>query len=82
MTQGDYAFFSFSPTVSEATVNQPWIAYNLTGQNLTYRYQAFSALKLVIGQNLTYSIQAFCLFKNEFRKSRQPSNDAAFTIPY
>ena len=50
MTSGDYAFFTFTETVTEE-FTQPWTACNLTGQNLTYRLQAFYSLKQVIGKN-------------------------------
>ena len=51
MTSGDYAFFTFTETVTEE-FTQPWTACNLTGQNLTYRLQAFYSLKQVIGKTI------------------------------
>ena len=53
MASGDYAFFTFSEAVTEE-FTQPWTACNLTGQNYTYRLQAFYSLKQVIGSKLTY----------------------------
>jgi hypothetical protein len=51
MTNGDYVFF----TNTAATIpdeQHPWLAFNMTGQNLTYRLEAFYAVKEV-GLQLT-----------------------------
>lgn len=46
MTNGDYVFL----TMTTATIDDdkhPWLSFNMTGQNLTYRMEAFYAVKEV-----------------------------------
>ena len=47
MTQGDYVYFKYFPAVPSAITVAPWTSLNLTGQNVTYRKQAFYSLKEV-----------------------------------
>ena len=47
MTNGDYVFYT-DPTATLADDRQPWLSFNLTGQNMTYRTEAFYAMKEVI----------------------------------
>jgi len=47
MMNGDYAFFSYNPPLPSTYNSAPWMAMNMTGQNVTYRTQAFYAIKQV-----------------------------------
>jgi len=47
MTHGDYVYFTYKTAVPSPYVTAPWILVNMTGQNVTYRKQAFYALKQV-----------------------------------
>ena len=58
----DYAYFTFTSLTTSA-VTQPWTAYNMTGQNLTYRMQAFYFLKQVIEKTRFISFR-FSTFRN------------------
>ena len=46
MTSGDYAFFTTGLPLL-ILVENPWLVYNLTGQNWNYRKKAMYALKQV-----------------------------------
>ena len=43
MTNGDYVFLFFNDTINR----QPWTTFDMTGQNVDYRKQAFYAVKQV-----------------------------------
>lgn len=46
MTNGDYALFTISDLATLTTLT-PWISYNLTDDNASYRMQSFRAIKQV-----------------------------------
>lgn len=46
MTSGDYALFAYSDLPTEATL-RPWTAFDMTGEDVGYRMQAFGAQKQV-----------------------------------
>jgi len=48
MTNGDYAFFTFTSLYAASATEQPWSRYDLTGEDVQYRLQAFYSLKQVL----------------------------------
>jgi len=46
MTGGDYVFFSYSDQRTSSQ-EQPWLDYNMTGEILDTRIEAFAAVKQV-----------------------------------
>jgi hypothetical protein len=46
MTDGNYALFNYAELATVEVLN-PWTTYNMTGENITHRMQAFRTLKLV-----------------------------------
>jgi len=46
MTNGDYALFCYQDLAINTTLN-PWASYNMHGEDVAYRMQAFRAVKLV-----------------------------------
>ena len=47
MTNGDYAFITFSDRVTDVFI-RPWIPYDLSPEQLDHRKKAFYAVKQVI----------------------------------
>lgn len=49
MTNGDYAFLTMSFTaLPQDEIKTPWQFYNMTGQNVTRRMEAFYTFKEVV----------------------------------
>ena len=48
MTNGDYLFITFSSLYSSTPVEKPWVAYDLTNEDIERRQKVFYAVKQVL----------------------------------
>jgi len=66
MTNGDYAFFTFSSLYSAASTEKPWALYNMENENVERRLKAFYSLKQVPTSLVAAGNAFFCFYQDNF----------------